>query len=72
MDVPEVWSNGSVRRLTGAPRTFPYYPRAFLAPDGRLYVAGSTRPTRFLSLSGNGAGNRAPPDCSARGNTAPR
>ncbi len=58
--VPEVWSNGSVRRLTGAARTFPYYPRAFLAPDGRLFVAGSTRPTRFLSLSGNGVWQKGP------------
>ncbi len=52
--VPEVWSGGSVRRLTGAPRSLPYYPRAFLAPDGRLFVAGPTRPTRFLSLTGTG------------------
>jgi WD40 repeat protein len=58
--IPEVWSNGSVRRLTGASRTLPYYPRAFLAPDGRLYVAGSTRPTRFLSLSGSGAWQSGP------------
>jgi hypothetical protein len=60
VEIPEVWSNGSVRRLTGAPRTLPYYPRAFLAPDGRLYVAGSTRPTRFLSLSGSGAWQSGP------------
>jgi hypothetical protein len=60
VEIPEVWSNGSVRRLTGAPRTLPYYPRAFLAPDGRLYVAGSTRPTRFLSLSGSGAWQTGP------------
>ena len=60
VDVPEVWSNGSVRRLTGAPRTLPYYPRAFLAPDGRLFVAGSPRPTRFLSLSGSGAWQSGP------------
>ncbi|HEY9505560.1 MAG TPA: galactose oxidase-like domain-containing protein [Gemmatimonadales bacterium] len=60
VDVPEVWSNGSLRRLTGAPRTLPYYPRAFLAPDGRLFVAGSTRPTRFLSLSGSGAWQSGP------------
>ena len=60
VDVPEVWSDGSVRRLTGAPRTLPYYPRAFLAPDGRLFVAGSPRPTRFLSLSGSGAWQSGP------------
>ena len=60
VDIPEVWSNGSLRRLTGAPRTLPYYPRAFVAPDGRLFVAGPTRPTRFLSLAGSGAWQTGP------------
>jgi galactose oxidase len=60
VEIPEVWSNGSVRRLTAAPRTLPYYPRAFLAPDGRLFVAGSSRPTRFLSTSGSGAWKAGP------------
>jgi galactose oxidase len=58
--VPEVWSNGSLRRLTGAPQSLPYYPRAFLAPDGRLYSAGPTRPTRFLSLGGSGSWTKGP------------
>jgi galactose oxidase len=58
--VPEVWSNGSLRRLTGAPQSLPYYPRTFLAPDGRLYAAGSTRPTRFLSLAGTGSWTKGP------------
>lgn len=57
---PEVWTSGSVRRLTSAPQSLPYYPRSFLAPDGRLYVAGSTRPTRFLSLNGTGAWSKGP------------
>ena len=60
VEIPEVWSNGSVRRLTGAPRTLPYYPRAFVAPDGRLFVAGPTRPTRYLSLSGSGVWQKGP------------
>lgn len=60
VEIPEVWSNGTVRRLTAAPRQLPYYPRAFLAPDGRLFVAGPTRPTRFLSLSGSGAWQKGP------------
>ena len=58
--VPEVWSNGSLRQLTGASQAFPYYPRAFLAPDGRLYVAGSAINTRFLSLQGTGAWTPGP------------
>ena len=58
--VPEVWSNGSLRQLTGASQAFPYYPRAFLAPDGRLYVAGSAINTRFLSLQGTGSWTPGP------------
>jgi hypothetical protein len=58
--IPEVWSNGSLRRLTGASQALPYYPRAFLAPDGRLYSAGPTRATRFLSLAGTGAWTKGP------------
>lgn len=58
--VPEVWSNGTVRQLTGAKQSFPYYPRAFLAPDGSLYTAGPTIATRFLSLSGAGAWKKGP------------
>jgi galactose oxidase len=57
---PEVWSSGSLRRLTGASQSLPYYPRAFLAPDGRLYSAGPTRPTRFLSLAGSGLWTKGP------------
>ena len=53
---PEVWSesDGSLHQLTGANQSLPYYPRAFLAPDGSLFVAGPTVPTRFLSVSGSG------------------
>lgn len=58
--IPDVWSNGSLRQLTGASHVFPYYPRAFLAPDGSVYVAGATEGTRFLSLSGNGSWRAGP------------
>jgi galactose oxidase-like protein len=58
--VPEVWSGGSLRQLTGANLALPYYPRAFVAPDGRLYVAGPTVNTRFLSLSGTGTWTNGP------------
>ena len=53
--IPEVWSDGSLRQLPGADRAFPYYPRAFLTADGRVYVAGPANATRFLDVSGNGA-----------------
>jgi hypothetical protein len=61
VDIPEVWSNGSVRQLTGAAQVFPFYPRAFVAPDGRLYYAGAAGQTRYLSLAGNGSWSPGPP-----------
>jgi galactose oxidase-like protein len=57
--IPEVWSNGSLRQLTGASLALPWYPRAFLTPDGSLFVAGPTA-TRFLSVSGAGQWRSAP------------
>jgi Domain of unknown function (DUF1929) len=61
VEIPEVWRNGSVRQLTGAPQVFPFYPRAFVAPDGRLYYAGAAGQTRFLSLDGTGSWSPGPP-----------
>ena len=52
---PEVWSGGSWRALTGAVLTLPYYPRQFLAPNGKLFVAGDIRTTRYLNTSGSGS-----------------
>jgi hypothetical protein len=61
VEVPEVWSNGAVRQLTGAPQAFPFYPRAFVAPDGRLYYAGAVGQTKYLSLTGAGSWAPGPP-----------
>ncbi|MFL5495154.1 MAG: galactose oxidase-like domain-containing protein [Gemmatimonadales bacterium] len=58
--MPEVWSNGSVRQLTGAPQSLPYYPRSFLAPNGSVFVAGTTANTRFLSTAGAGSWQKGP------------
>ena len=52
---PEVWSSGTVRVLSGAARVLPYYPRAFLAPNGRLFYAGEERATRYLNPAGTGS-----------------
>ena len=41
--IPEIWEGSGWRQLTGASRTLPYYPRMFLAPDGRLFYAGPSR-----------------------------
>lgn len=64
--IPEVWSNGSVRQLTGAARSLTYYPRAFLTPNGSIYVAGAPRTTRFLSVSGAGSWKNGPTKMLAR------
>jgi galactose oxidase len=58
--IPEVWSNGSLRQLTGASQKLPWYPRAFLAHDGSLFVAGPTVRTFFLSVSGTGSWKTGP------------
>jgi hypothetical protein len=60
--LPEVWASGAVRELTNAGRVLPYYPRAFLAPNGRLFYAGEEQTTRYLDIAGAGTwttvGNR--------------
>jgi galactose oxidase len=52
---PEIWSGGTWRALTGAVLTLPYYPRQFLAPNGKVFVAGDVRTTRYLNTSGSGS-----------------
>ncbi len=52
---PEVWSSSGVRVLSGASLVLPYYPRTFLAPDGRIYYAGEQQRTRFLNPAGTGS-----------------
>ena len=50
----EVWSNGALRALSTAQLVLPLYPRAFLTSDGKVYVAGESRVTRYLDPSGTG------------------
>ena len=52
--IPEVWSNGSLRQLTSAVHAFPWYPRAWAAPNGLMYIAGPGQNTFWLSTAGNG------------------
>jgi hypothetical protein len=52
---PEVWSNGALRVLTNAAIALPLYPRMFLAADGRVYMAGENRGTRYLNTAGTGS-----------------
>jgi PKD repeat protein len=53
---PEVF-NGTTkawRLLRGAPLNMPYYPWSFSAPDGRMFVAGPDRATRYLNPTAGG------------------
>lgn len=54
-NTPQVWEvgSGSWRTLSGAERNLPLYPAAFLAPNGRVFVA--TKTSRYLDTSGTGA-----------------
>jgi galactose oxidase len=54
--VPEVWTSGTgLRSLTGASLQLPYYPVSFLAPNGKLFVAGEGQMSRYLNIGGNGS-----------------
>ena len=60
VSIPEVWSNGSLRQLTGASKKLAWYPRAWVAPDGSLYEAGPDQKTFFLSTTGAGKWTAGP------------
>ncbi len=55
--IPEVYSTatGTWRRLTGASAWMPYYPRTFLAPNGRIFYAGELQASSYLNTSGAGS-----------------
>lgn len=48
--LPEIWENGRWVRLTGASLKLPYYPRQFLAPNGKLFYAGERVRARWLDV----------------------
>ncbi|HKS36160.1 MAG TPA: galactose oxidase-like domain-containing protein [Verrucomicrobiae bacterium] len=54
-DLPQVFqiSNNTWRSLTSARLGLPLYPRAFLAPNGRVFFATST--SRYLDTAGSGS-----------------
>lgn len=53
----QVWqlSTSSWRNLTSAALQLPLYPRAVLAPNGKVFVAAPSVTTRYLTTSGTGA-----------------
>lgn len=53
--IPEVYqTNGTWRVLSTASLYLPYYPMAFVAPAGNVFVAGPSQTTYFLDPSGTG------------------
>ncbi len=55
--VPEIGDGVTWRRLTTAPLSIPnpYYPAMFVAPNGKVFLAGFPATTRYLSVDGTGA-----------------
>ena len=55
--IPEIFNGSTWRRLTTAPLSIgkPWYPDVFVAPDGRVFLAGFLASSAYLNLSGTGA-----------------
>jgi hypothetical protein len=58
--IPEVWDGTSWRSLTGASLGLPYYPRTFVAPDGRIFYAGENQQSLYLDVAGSGSWSTGP------------
>jgi len=58
--VPEVWNGSGWRQLTTASLSLPYYPRSFVAPDGRVFYAGEQQQSRYLNVTGTGSWTNGP------------
>ncbi|HEX5576511.1 MAG TPA: galactose oxidase-like domain-containing protein [Gemmatimonadales bacterium] len=57
--IPEVWENNHWVQLPGASLRLPYYPRQFVAPNGKLFYAGERIKARYLdvdAVTANGRG----------------
>jgi hypothetical protein len=51
VELPEVWNGAAWRQLTLAALELPYYPRNFVAPDGRIFYAGEEQQSRYLDVA---------------------
>ena len=58
--IPEVWTGTAWRQLTTASLALEYYPRDFVAPDGRVFYAGELQPSRWLDVTGSGSWTAGP------------
>lgn len=58
--IPEVGDGTTWRSLTSANLTLSNYPRDFVAPDGRIFMAGPSQPSQWLDVSGAGTWSAGP------------
>lgn len=56
--IPEIWESGQWVQLPGASLNLPYYPRDFVAPDGKVFYAGERVTSRWLNVDATSAGGR--------------
>ncbi len=56
VSLPEISTPTGWRQLTTAPLDIdtPFYPPTFVAPDGRVFLAGFLQPSHFLDVTGTG------------------
>ena len=54
---PEIWTGNGWRRLTGngVVRAMPYYPRMFVAPNGKTFFSGEWASSRYFDQTGSGS-----------------
>ena len=54
---PQVWQSatGNWRDLSSAQLILPYYPFMYVAPNGKVFMAGPNSATRYLDVSSTGA-----------------
>jgi galactose oxidase-like protein/Big-like domain-containing protein len=54
--IPEVWNGSAWRQLTNAPLAIPnpYYPAMFVAPNGKVFLAGFPQTSQYLDVTGTG------------------
>jgi hypothetical protein len=57
--IPELWEGNQWVQLTGAGTLrIPYYPRNYVAPDGRVFYAGERITSRWFNVDATSAGGR--------------
>ena len=56
--IPEIWENNTWVQLPGASLTLPYYPRDFVAPNGKVFYAGERVQARYLDVDAVTGGGR--------------